>query len=349
MKRQPQYTRHASGQARVRIRGKAIYLGRHGSPESYQRYRQLIDEWREQQAQPFSSDLTIGQCVVKHHEYLVKHYVKDGKLTSEVSAFKCALRHLVKLYSSEFISAFGPKKLANVRQSMIDAKFGRKSINIHVGRIRRFFRWCIAEEICPSSVITALEALSSLRRGEALETARKEPVPPEDIEAIAPFVKPQVWAMVQIQLLTGMRPGEVLSMRGCDLDVSSDVWIYTPERHKAEHHGRSRQIFLGPKAQDVIRPWLTSTSYLFPSGRGARYRLDSYSQTIRKACQKAGCDPWNPHRLRHNAATELRKAADLDTARTILGHASTPMTEHYAQRDACKQRSENVAPGGLKT
>ena len=39
------------------------------------------------------------------------------------------------------------------------------------------------------------------------------------MEAIRPHVARQVWAMIQVQRLTGMRPGEVTIMRTCDLDT----------------------------------------------------------------------------------------------------------------------------------
>ena len=46
-------------------------------------------------------------------------------------------------------------------------------------------------------------------------------------------------------------------MRACDIDMSGKVWLYRPARHKTEHHGHGRIIALGPKAQEVIRPFLT--------------------------------------------------------------------------------------------
>ena len=35
-----------------------------------------------------------------------------------------------------------------------------------------------------------------------------------------------------------------------------DVWTYRPASHKTEHHGHDRVIFVGPKAQAVLRPYL---------------------------------------------------------------------------------------------
>ncbi|HAD21403.1 MAG TPA: hypothetical protein DCF87_04725 [Opitutae bacterium] len=38
----PEYSRHSSGQARVRINGKAIYLGKYGTPESFAKYHAIL-------------------------------------------------------------------------------------------------------------------------------------------------------------------------------------------------------------------------------------------------------------------------------------------------------------------
>jgi integrase len=62
--------------------------------------------------------------------------------------------------------------------------------------------------------------------------------------------------MIQLQLLTGMRPGQVTVMRTGDLDRTSEIWSYVPQRHKTEHICKERRIYLGPKAQSILQPWL---------------------------------------------------------------------------------------------
>jgi integrase len=54
-------------------------------------------------------------------------------------------------------------------------------------------------------------------------------------------------------------------IRPCDVDTSGPVWCYVPESHKTEHHGRQRRIYIGPKGQDVLRPYLLrdKTAYCF--------------------------------------------------------------------------------------
>jgi hypothetical protein len=39
----PRYSRHKSGQARVRFNGKTTYLGRYGSPESKEAYTRVLN------------------------------------------------------------------------------------------------------------------------------------------------------------------------------------------------------------------------------------------------------------------------------------------------------------------
>jgi integrase len=106
------------------------------------------------------------------------------------------------------------------------------------------------------TVYHGLKAVFGLRqrRSEARESKPVKPAPDDHVEAIESHVARQVWAMVKLQQLTGMRPGEVIAMRTSDLDTSAGVWSYTPGSHKTEHHGRDRIVFLGPKSQEILRP-----------------------------------------------------------------------------------------------
>ena len=42
---------------------------------------------------------------------------------------------------------------------------------------------------------------------------------------------------------------------------------------------------------------------------------------------------WSPNRLRHSAATHLRKQFGIEAARVVLGHSSAGVTEIYAEQD----------------
>ena len=150
---------------------------------------------------------------------------------------------------------------------MVDAGNCRMYVNKNTGRIKRMFRWGVEQEIVPVTVYQALTCVAGLKEGrtEAAEMPPVEPVSDKDIEAAIPHLSDRFAAMVKLQRLTGMRPGEVTTMRGCDIETDGRVWCYTPESHKTEHHGRKRVIYLGPRAQLVLKPFLAKqgTDYLF--------------------------------------------------------------------------------------
>lgn len=378
MKRIPKYSHHkATGQALVRLDGKVHYLGRYDSDESRTKYDRLIAKWLTGEKLSAPDQLTVARLCVKYiDEHARQYYRKNGRPTSELTSIRCALRPLTRLFGKTKVADFGPTKLKKVRQDMVKRGIVRTSINRNIGRIRRVFKWGVENELVSPQVHTALTAVAGLRfgRSDAIEGKRVLPVPEADIAAVEPHVGRQVWAMIQVQLVTGMRPGEVRQLRVADIDMTGDIWEYRPAEHKTEHHGRQRLIFIGPQGQDIIRPFLKAdrSRYLFspaesrdefdagrrsnrqtpmtPSHRrrtrktkpdkkpGECYSVTSYARAIRNACNTAEIAVWSPNRLRHNAATRLRKKYDIETVRTILGHATGFTTEIYAELDHEKAR-----------
>ena len=203
--------------------------------------------------------MTINEVMLQYLDHAEVYYVKkDGTTTSELSCIREAARRLRKLYGSTQSREFGPKALKAVRQHMIGEGLSRGVMNGYVDRIKRLFKWAVAEELVPSAVFHGLQAVDGLKRGRsaARETAAVKPVSQAAIDAILPHVAPQVAAMIQFQLLTGCRPGEACILRGSDIELTGRVWIFRPKEHKTEHHDMTREIFIGPRAQKVIKPWL---------------------------------------------------------------------------------------------
>jgi integrase len=379
--RTPSYRHHKpTNQAVVTLNGRDFYLGRYNSPESRAEYDRLIAEWLSNGRQIAMAtdggpvDVTVVEVVAAYLRHCETYYTKDGAPTTEPANIKLAMRPLRSLYGRTPAHKFGPLALRAVRQAMIESGLCRNEVNKRTAHVVRCFKWAVEHELVPPSVHHGLRAVSGLRKGrsEARESLPVKPVPEAFVDAIRPFVAPQILAMIELQRLTAMRPGEVVLMRTCDLDTSGRVWTYTPRRHKTEHHGRDRTIYLGPKAQEIVRSWLRTdlAAYLFsprevmeanyarrrrerktprtPSSLarkrvkqrqrrpGEHYSTMTYGRAIAAGCKKAGVPPWGPHRLRHNAATWLRKEFGLDVARVILGHSSPAVTEVYAEVDRGK-------------
>jgi len=329
----PTYRLHkASGHAVVTLDGQDFYLGPHGTAASRAEYDRLVGEWQANGRRLPSSadpavDVTIDELFVAYWDHAESHYRRpDGTTSSELSYIRASVRHLTEQYSSTSARQFGPLALKAVRASMIDAGLSRSGINGRVRRIKQMFKWGVENELVPPSVHQALTAVSGLRAGRssARESEPVRPVSDEYVDAVKPFGSRQVWAMIALQRLTGMRSGEVTVMRGCDLDMSGRLWLYRPATHKTAHHGHQRIVELGAKAQGLIRPFLKADlkAYLFsprdaekerrearyrqrktrlscgnrpgtnrkrkPKCRpGERYNKDSYAHAIRRACDRA--------------------------------------------------------------
>ena len=94
---------------------------------------------------------------------------------------------------------------------MVDAGMCRTNINRTVHRIKRVFSWGVENELVPPAVYQALQAVSSLRAGRT-DARESDPVLPVDegtVNGTLPHLSRVVADMVRLQLLCGMRPGEV--------------------------------------------------------------------------------------------------------------------------------------------
>ena len=389
--RVPSYRRHRpSGQAVVTLNGRDSYLGKWNTKASRAEYDRLIGEWLAagRNLRQAGVDLTVNELARDYWHFAKGYYRKDGRPTGTLDAIRVAMRLLRNTYGTTLAKDFGPLALESLQLRLVREGFSRNTVNAIIATIRRAFRWGVAKEIVSPLVYQGLAALPGLRMGRS--TAREpEPVRPvrdEVVDATRSHLPAAVADMVRFERLTGCRPDEVCIIRPCDVDMSQDVWIYRPESHKAEHHGRERIIAIGPKAQDVLRPYLlrSKETYCFVPAEserkrraerhaqrvtplscgnrpgtnrkrrpkrsaGDRYTTDSYRRAIHRAVELVNrkrtkeaaekgekpdlLEKWGPNRLRHSAATEIRRHFGLEAAQVALGHAQADVTQVYAERD----------------
>ncbi len=273
----PAYRLHKpTGQAVVRLDGRDIYLGKHGTQPSREKYRRTVAEWLTVPLAPTASSPshppvtapTVAEVILAFWRHAQAHYrAADGTPSEELGNIKAALRPLRSLYGATQAKDFGPLALRAVRDEMVRSGLARTSVNARVDRIRRAFRWAASVELIPVSVVQALATVAGLQRGrtDARETDPIGPVSMDVVEATLPHLSRPVAALVRLQLYTGMRPGEACLMRGRDLTTGEDAWTYEPASHKTAHRGKRRLIPLGPKAVAVVNEFLTSdpNAYLF--------------------------------------------------------------------------------------
>jgi integrase len=260
----PAYRHHkARNCAVVTIDGRNVYLGPFGSPESKRRYAEKLAEWQRTKSLPTppaaSAIYTAGKLAAEYLLFARGYYVKGGRQTKQVDQIVRALKGLIALYEDLPTGEFGPLKLRNMQEYFIGRGYCRRYVNALTGDIKRAFKWAAGEEKIPASVPEALRYVSGLKRGRttARETAPIGPVDEGTVNETVKHVSPTVGTMIELQRLTGMRPGEVCSLRPMDLTFSIDgTACYRPESHKMEHYGRERRVYLGPQALAALKPFL---------------------------------------------------------------------------------------------
>jgi integrase len=175
----------------------------------------------------------------------------------EIDKLKRALKPVRELFGDTPAAAFGPIRYKAVRQSMVDSGLCVSTINQRLGAIKRMIAWAVENEMIPGDALHKLKAVAPLKAGRDAKAPKKVlPVPDADIDAVLPYLTATVRTMVQLQRLTGMRPGEVCRLTTGQVDRTVDPWIYRPTKHKTAGRGEDRSIPLGPKAQELLTPWL---------------------------------------------------------------------------------------------
>jgi integrase len=228
---------------------------------SRQEYARLTSEWLASggvRVADAAEALTVVQLLAAFAKHAAAYYVDaDGAPTSELKTYVTLIRRFRKAYGRTIAAEFGPLRLKAFRQTLIAEGLSRGVVNRTICRVRQIFRWGAENELVPASVVEALRCVAGLRYGKTLatETEPVRPVPDALVDAVLAHVAPQIKAMIELQRLTGMRSGEVCRMRGCDLNMAGTVWTYTPARHKNLFRGHARVVYLGPRAQEILRPW----------------------------------------------------------------------------------------------
>ena len=191
---------------------------------------------------------------------------------------------------------------------------GKKENTIHYYSlfVRRFLSW-----------IGVSADLPVPRRDEgSLDTVLRE----DELERLISASRDILDLLIVVLLAeTGMRIGELLSVRVADIDFR-DASI----RIKGKY-GKERIVFFGPRTRTILETYidmmrLRPRDFLIPLSYQAVYKR------LKKLAELAGVDSSKvrPHVLRHTFATEaLRRGMSLVTLQRLLGHSNIRITQRY--------------------
>jgi integrase len=326
--RTPSYREHKpSGRAVVTLGRQDVYLGKFGTPESRAEYDRVVAEWLANGRQvPGTTDITINELVVRYLGHVDARYTTD-----EPQKIRLAIRPVRIRYGLLPVREFGPLKLKVIRLEFVGQDLVRTQINKRVRRIVQMFRWAVSEELIPETIYRALKTVEGLRkgRGDVRESRPVKAVPDAWVDAVLPYLSRHVRAMVELQRLTGARPGEVCIMRTVDINMGGRIWEYTPESHKTDHLDKARVIQIGPQAQEVLRPWLRTEleAFLFQPLEAVAER-----RAAQRQARKSKVQPSQKDRRKSKPRKRPRERYDTSSYRRAIITALEKANEDRAGR-----------------
>ena len=202
------------------------------------------------------------------------------------------------------------------------------SVRFKLVILRAMIRFLIEQEQIMPKVLTRKV---QIKLPEVLPKA----IDPEDLKQFLSVVdKVRDNALFLLLLRTGMRIGELLSARVCDLNLKEQkIMIY-----QAEKTGSGRIVYYSEDAQAALKKWLEerdpACEFLFYGHFKKKLTYGGAREIFLKYVRKAGLvnKGYTIHRLRHTFASELLNAGmRLEYLQTLLGHTSIEVTRRYAR------------------
>lgn len=221
-----------------------------------------------------------------------------------------------------------------------------------------------ARKLSPKTINNVLSVLrhmlTTAQDWELIETlprVRRLKVPPQrfrflDFEVAARLVaaaEPDWRAMIVVALNTGLRLGELLALRWCDVDLQAGRIVVrrsvTVGQITTPKNGREREVPLNETARETLQAHRHLRGDLvFSDERGKIMGKAQCKWPLHRAQRKAGIAELGWHDLRHTFASHLAmRGVALKAVQELLGHSSIHMTMRYAHLSPAVRRDAVLA------
>jgi integrase len=199
-------------------------------------------------------------------------------------------------------------------------------------------------EVSPASVVKELNVLKHLLalavewellpvnvahgvKGPKAPAGRVRYLQPGELRAVLEACPEWLRPIAGIAVSTGMRRGEILSLRWLDVDVNNSRLMLPQTKN-----GDGRIVYLNELAQQALSAVpvprdAKPTDRIF---QGESITPENVSLSFLRACRSAKIHDFRFHDLRHTAASWMRmKGADIHTVAVLLGHKDLRMAARY--------------------
>ena len=306
---------------------------------------QWLDLWLENYAK-----LKVRPSSYQTYQGFIKNHVKPS--IGDIPLSKLTTMDLQQLYK---------KLLESGRVDRVEAKSKPKGLSAKT--VRNIHQ--MISSACGFAVNQKLLASNSACACALPRIERKEmkTIPPDKLTSFFDEAKESgVFELYYIDLLTGLRRGELLGLKWDDVDLKNGILhvrrqimrqngavVEAPLKTKNSY----RSIAIPADAVEVLKTQREKvgcgSEYVFPSPTGGPISPDSVLHMLQRVLKRAGLERVRFHDLRHTFATlVLQNGVDIKTVSGMLGHYSAGFTlDTYAHVTTAAQRTAANTMGNI--
>ncbi len=153
--------------------------------------------------------------------------------------------------------------------------------------------------------------------------------------------------VLQLQLVTGQRKGEVVSAEWDEIDLITGWWTIPANKVKNNQTHRVPLSSLALKLLAEIKMLSNHSRYLFPAKRKDIHITDGSIDTAVKRSVFSGIKPWTPHDLRRTAASHMTSMGIPRLVVTkILNHSDQSVTAVYDRHSYDNEKRQALEAWG---
>jgi len=248
----------------------------------------------------------------KYSELYLRDYSRTNKRSWKTD--KSLLKSLVAFFGDFYLDEITSQHIELYKARRLTQDVTRSTVNRELAILRKMLNLAVEWGYLEKGQGVRFRLFSE--KGNFKERILSEEEEKRLFEASSGHLRP----VLVIALQTGMRLGEILSLRWDQIDLEERV--IRVERTKS---GRVRFVPVNDQVLEELlrlRKERSEEEDIFP--------WRSVKTSFKGACRRAGIKDLRFHDLRHTFATRLvKRGIDLITVKELLGHSSVTVTERY--------------------
>jgi len=326
----------------VRKKGKNFFIDYYAGPK---RYREMVGPNRREAEAALGKklgEIREGRFFDRKEypsitvEELAEKFLEWAKVKKSAEGYRVHSRPIVEHFMGRLISTITEHDVERFRSVRKDTPTRNKTprsastlnheLKMLRGMMSKAVAWGLLEKN-PAAAVKLLPETKGRMRFLSIEEVGKL------LDAASRHLRP----ILICALETGMRRGEILSMKWSDVDMKN-MTIFLPETK----NGKSRHVPMSSRLRATLAalPRRLGTDYVFTGEAkvGKRNQVGipgkpfhDVRTAFENACARAGIENFRFHDLRHTAASHMiMVGVPFKTVGEILGHKTAAMTERYS-------------------